>query len=171
MVNVIAECRHGGPLWGATVRSTLITACNAREALIPPPRGDCSSGFSCGLSPRDPSGTPLRKFSSRASLRRSSSLAPPPPMVPHHQNAPALPFRVPLVPCSQCAFSAANFVATTKSCKKSPWMPKSPSRYRIAQRALARMDGMDGARVCDTSLVFLHDMDAPRHMLCVLTTY
>ena len=67
---ILAECRRGGPLWGATARSTLTIACNAREALIPPPRGDCSSGFSCGLSPRDPSGTPLRKFSSRASLRR-----------------------------------------------------------------------------------------------------
>ena len=36
-----------------------------------------------------------------------------------------------------------------------------PSRYHAAQRALARLVGMDGARVRVTSLVILHYMGAP----------
>ena len=40
----------------------------------------------------------------------------------HHQSARAPPFPVPLVPHSQSAFSAANFVGTTKSWDKSPWI-------------------------------------------------
>ena len=81
----------------------------------------------------------------------------------HRRSAPAPPFPAPLVPHSQSALSAANFDATTKSWEKSPWNTTSQSQHRSAQRALARMDGMDGARVRDTSLVVLYTH-------CVLST-
>ena len=61
----------------------------------------------------------------------------------HDRSAPAPPFPVPLAPHSQSAISAANFVGTTNSWAKSPWIMRSPSRYRSAQHALARVDRLD----------------------------
>ena len=76
--------------------------------------------------------------------------------------------------CSRAAFSSFSGLAQPVSiehrqiCARDEKLGQdaldhdgSQSRYRPAQRALTKVDAMDGARDRDTSLMVQHHMDAP----------